>query len=112
MTLVVGHRAGERRGDGLTDARFAPSSEALIDRHPLAVLLRHVAPGRAGADAPQNPVQNLPVIVRRTALSTALRRQKILQQPPFRFAQIAPTQFRLPQAESLNQVSIQASISL
>ena len=110
--LVVGHCAGERRGDSLPDARFAPSSEALINRHPLAVFFRHVPPRRASADAPQNPVHDLPVVMRRTTLAASLRRQKVPQQTPFRFAQIATTQIRLPQEASLNQVSIQASISL
>ena len=93
--LVVSHCAGERRGNGFPDARFAPSSKALIDGHPLAVLLRHVAPGRACAYAPQNPVHNLPIVLRRAALAAPLRWQKIFQQPPFRFAQIAATQVRL-----------------
>lgn len=81
--LVVSHCAGERRGNGFPDARFAPSSETLIDCHPLAVLVRHVAPGRAGANAPQNPVHDLAAVLRGAALSTALRGLKILQQPPF-----------------------------
>lgn len=93
---VVGHRLGERRCDRLPDAGLAPSSEALIDRHPLAVLLRQVAPRRSGPDAPQDAVHDPPIVERRAALATAFGRQKILEQSPFGLAQIAATQIRLP----------------
>jgi len=75
---IVGHRLGKRHGDRFPDAGLAPSSEALVDRHPLAVLLRHVAPRRTRSDAPQNAVDDLPVVERRPAFAPSLRRQQIL----------------------------------
>ncbi len=72
MAGVVSHRVGERRGDDLPDPSLAPSSEALIDSHPLAVLVREIAPRRpAGGSCGRAPAQ------------------QALQQPPFRFAQIS-----------------------
>lgn len=56
------HRLGERDGHALPDARGAPSSEAPVDRVPVAVLLRHVAPWRAAAQPPQDTVDNVAVI--------------------------------------------------
>ena len=93
---VVRHRLGQNRRRGFPDAGLAPASEALIHRHPLAVLLRQVTPRRAGAHPPQNAVHDGPVVARRPALTPALRRQEVFQQPPFRFAQIASAQESLP----------------
>lgn len=76
---IVGHRLGERRRDGLPDPSLAPASKALIDRHPLTVLLGNVAPGRAGSDAPENAIDDQAVIGSGTALAPSLRRQQILQ---------------------------------
>ena len=96
VARVVGHRLGERRCDGFPNTGLAPSSEALIDRHPLAVLLRQIAPRRTGSDAPQDAIDDLPIVERRTALASTLGRQKILEQAPLGLAQIAATQIRLP----------------
>src|SRR5438132_6971575 len=49
---VVGHRLGKGRGDRFPDAGLAPSSEALIDRYPLTVFLRQIAPQCPSADSP------------------------------------------------------------
>jgi hypothetical protein len=87
---------GQNRRGGLPDAGRAPASEALVHRHPLAVLLRQVAPRRAGAHPPQNAVHDGPVVARRTTLAPALGRQEVFQQSPFRFAQIASTHEPLP----------------
>src|SRR5215469_11599675 len=89
---IVRHRLGQRGGHCLPDAGFAPASEALVHGHPLPVLLRNVSPGRAGADAPEDAVDDGAVVLRRPALAPALRRQQIPQQTPFRFAQIPSTQ--------------------
>jgi hypothetical protein len=61
---VVGHRLGEGRGDRFPDAGLAPSSEALIDHHPLTVLLRQIAPRRLSADPPQDAIDDLPIVER------------------------------------------------
>jgi hypothetical protein len=84
---VVGHRLGQRGGDRLPHAGLAPASEALAEGHPLAVLLRHVAPWRAGANAPQDAVDRPPQVFRRP--TGARFRQRVLQDPPLTFAQIA-----------------------
>lgn len=96
VARIVGHRLGQRRCDGFPDPGLAPASEALIDRHPLAVLLGQIAPRRTGSDTPQNAVDDHAVVESGTALATPLRRQKILQQAPLGFVQIAATQSCLP----------------
>lgn len=103
MAGVVGHRLGERRGDDLPDPSLAPSSEALIDGHPLAVLVQEIALRRPGSDVPQDAVDDHAVVERRPALAAALRRQQALQQPPFRFAQISSAQDCLPRIHSLDE---------
>lgn len=96
VTGIIGHRLGEGRGDRLPDAGLAPSSEALIDRHPVAVLLGDVSPRRSGPNAPQDAIDDLPVIERGAAFAATLRRQKGFEQSPFGFVQIAATQSCLP----------------
>src|ERR1700682_4690688 len=78
----VGHRLGRGRGDRFPDAGLAPSSEALIDRHPLTVLLRQIAPRRPSADAPPDAIDDLPIVERGPALAFSLRRQKGFEQTP------------------------------
>src|ERR1700682_5180866 len=70
---VVGHRLGKGRGDRFPEAALAPCSEALIDRHPLTVLLRQIAPRRPSADAPQDVIDDLPIVERGPALASSLR---------------------------------------
>src|ERR1700689_620325 len=96
VTGIVGHRLDECRCDRLPYPLVAPSSKALIDRHPLPVLFGHIAPWRTGTDAPQNAVDDHAVVEGGATFSAPLSRQQILQQPPLRFAQIAATQSRLP----------------
>ena len=93
---IVGHRLGERRCDRLPDAGLAPSSEALIDRHPLPILLGQIAPGRSGSDTPKNAVDDHAVVEGGAALASPLRWQQIFQQAPLGLAQVAATQSRLP----------------
>jgi hypothetical protein len=83
---IVGHRLGKDRGDRFPDAGLAPASKALIDRHPLAVLFRHVAPPRSGAVAPQNAINDLPIVKRGPALAATFRWQKGFEQTPFGLA--------------------------
>jgi hypothetical protein len=61
-------------------------------RHPLTVLLRQIAPRRPGADAPQDAIDDLPIVERGPALASSLRRQKGFEQTPLRFAQVAAIQ--------------------
>jgi hypothetical protein len=49
---ALGHRLGESGGCALTAG--TPSPKAPIERVPVAARLRHVAPGRAGAQPPQD----------------------------------------------------------
>lgn len=63
VARIVGHRRGQRRSDDLPDPGFAPPSEALIDRRPFAVLLRHIAL--------QNPINDGPVIMCKPILTAA-----------------------------------------
>jgi len=93
---IVGHRLGKGRGHRFPDAGLAPSSEALIDRHPLAVLLRQIAPRRTRSNAPQDALDDLPIVERGPALAPTLRRQKRFQQTPLGLVQIAATQSSLP----------------
>ena len=93
---VVDHRLGERRSDDLPDPGLAPASEALINGHPLAVLLRQIALRGAGSDAQQDAIDDHAVVERRTALVSSFGGQKILQKTPLGFAQIAATEPCLP----------------
>jgi len=93
---IVGHRLGQDRRRGLPGTGHAPAPETLVHRHPLAVLLRQVAPRRAGTHPPQDSVHDRPVVARRPALAPTLGRQQVFQQPPLRFAQIASAHQSLP----------------
>src|SRR5580658_390016 len=89
------HRLGKSDSHALPDAGGAPSSEAPVDRVPVAVLLRHIAPGRTAAQPPQNAIDNIAIILG-WAASAALAgfsfdRQQNLQNPPLCFRQIAAT---------------------
>ena len=76
-------------------AELAPAREAYEHRVPIAVALGHVAPGRAGAQNPQDAVDRSPLAsYRRTALAPI--GQKRAENLPFRVRQIAPTQCCLP----------------
>jgi len=59
----------------LGDPGPAPAPEALVHRHPLAILLRHVAPRRPGADAPQDAIDDRPVVAGWAVPAAPLRRQ-------------------------------------
>ena len=92
MMSIIRHRLGQNRRRGLPDAGCAPAPKPLIHGHPLAVLLRQVTPRGTSAHPPQNAVHDRPVVSRRAALAPTLRWQKVFQQPPFRFTQIASAQ--------------------
>jgi len=48
----------DRREQPVPDAGQAPAAEAAVQRGPGAVPLGHVAPGRPGAQLPENAVEN------------------------------------------------------
>ena len=100
----VRHHLGQGDRHDLSSASLTPAPEPPIDRVPLAVLLKHVAPRRPAAQPPENTVQNCPVLGRTPSATTHrwFDWQQILQDPPLRLAQIAPAQSRL-QKEALNQ---------
>jgi hypothetical protein len=58
-------------------------------------LIRHMK-RRPNADAPQDAIDDLPIVERGPALASSLRRQKGFEQTPLRFAQVAATQSCLP----------------
>ena len=109
----VRHHLGQGDRHDLPGAGLAPAPEPPVDRVPLAVLLRHVAPRSTATQPPQNAVQNRTVLGRTPSATTHrwLDRQQILQDPPLCFAQIAPAQSRL-QKEALNQPPDPASTNL
>lgn len=51
----------------LPDARLAPAVEAASDRPPGAVALRQVTPGGAGAEEPQDAVEDAAMVDRSTS---------------------------------------------
>jgi len=92
---------------------FAPSPEPPIDRVPIAVLGRNIAPRCAAAKPPEYAVNNQTALFGRSPAPSVRRidRQQTLQNTPFRFAQITPAQARL-QKEALNQSPSLASTNL
>ena len=59
VVTALGHRFGESDGDALPNTGGAPSPETPVDRVPVAVLFRHVAPRRTGAQPPENAVDDI-----------------------------------------------------
>jgi hypothetical protein len=112
VVTSVRHHFGQGDQHDLPGAGLAQEPEPPIDRVPLAVLPRHFAPGRPAARPPENTVQNRSVLGRAPSATTHrwFDRQQILQNPPLRFAQIAPAQSRL-QRKALNQPLDPASIN-
>jgi hypothetical protein len=104
---TLSHCFGESDGHALPDTGSAPTSKAPIDRVPVAVLLRHIAPRRASTQPPQNAVDDVAVVLRRSS-STALarfplNRQQNSQDTPLDLAQIAAAQGCLIESAALNQ---------
>src|SRR5262245_6647870 len=58
------------------DAGEAPAAEAAVQRRPGAIPLRHVAPGDAGRELPENPVEDGAVVVVRPACPGLLGREQ------------------------------------
>jgi hypothetical protein len=60
-----------------------PAPELSIDRRPLAEMLVQIAPLRAGAGEPENPIENEPVILRPSPAMRAADRHEWLKARPF-----------------------------
>jgi len=93
------------------DAGQGPTSKALIDAVPLAVLGRKLPPLRPGAGYPQHALEIWPIVVRRAAVPTTLGRQKWRNHRPFfvRYSDPILHRFTSSQDESLNQNKSQSS---
>ena len=72
----------------------------------MAVLLRYVTPGCAGAQSPQNAVYDVAIVLGRASSPAlagfALNRQQYLQNTPLDLRQIAAAQGCLPEFAALN----------
>jgi hypothetical protein len=73
VVTALGHRFGESDGDALPNTGGAPSPETPVDRVPVAVLFRHVAPRRTGAQPPENAVDDISIVLRRASPSALPR---------------------------------------
>src|SRR3974390_1001440 len=110
------HGLGESDGDALPDTGGTPSPESPIDRIPVAILLRNVAPWRAGAQSPQDTVDDITIILGWSATAAlprlSLNRQQNPQNTPLDLCQIAAAQGCLLESAALNQNRIHASMNL
>ena len=111
---AVRHRLGESDRHALPDPGDTPSPEAPIDRIPVAVLLGNIAPWRAGAQPPQNAIDDIAIVLGRATPPAlprlSLNRQQYPQNTPLDLAQIAAAQGCLLESPALNQNEILASI--
>src|SRR5450759_1248885 len=99
----------------LPDARRTPSSESTVNRIPVAVL-RYITSRRARAQPPQDAIDDVAIILGRTAPAALARlplnRQQNLQNTPLDLRQIAAAQDCLLKSAALNQNEIHASMIL
>ncbi len=113
VMAAVCHDLCQCDGYGLPNSGFAPPPEPPIDRIPIAVFGRNIAPRRATAKPPEYTVDNCAVPFRPPA-TTPVRcrnRQQTLQNTPFCFRKIASAQDCLQKA-ALNQASTTTSTNL
>lgn len=108
----VRHDFGQRHRHDLPDPGLAPSSEPAVDRVPVPVFERHIAPRRPAPKPPEHAVDDRAVLFGRPAPAPVfgLDRQQILQDAPFRLGEIAPAQACL-QKIALNRSSSAGSIT-
>lgn len=86
IDVVAGRRLGGHRfHEGREDFVTRPPPEAVIDRRPGAVALRHIPPGAAGTEPPHHRVEGAAQVRDRSARP---QRQVRLDQLPFGFGQI------------------------
>jgi hypothetical protein len=94
------HRVWRRSaiGDGfekhVPHARNRPPEKLAIDRAPFAKLLWQIAPRRPGPGDPENPVEDIPVVLGRSSPLTS-RDQHLFEKGPFLIVQPPSNQFRL-----------------
>ena len=67
VVTALGHRFSQSDGDALPNTAGAPSPKTPVDRVPVAVLLRHIAPRRTGAQPPENTVDDVAIVLGRTS---------------------------------------------
>ena len=113
VVTAVRHDLGQRDRYGLPDPGIAPAPKPPVNRVPVAVFGRDIAPRRAATEPPEYPVNDRPV---RFGPPTSppvrcINRQQTPQNTPFRFAQIASAQACLQKA-ALNQPRSFASTNL
>lgn len=113
VMAAVGHQLSQRDRNGFPDPSLAPTPETSVDRVPVPVLGRNIAPRRAAAKPPKYPIDDSAVLFRPSATATVrcLNRQQIFQNTPFCFCQIAPAQTCLQKA-TLNQSASATSTNL
>ena len=86
----------ERIEHQFEEAGFRPAAELLVDGVPLAEMLVEIAPRRAGPRDPEDAIENLPVILRRSPALAALCDHQGLEKRPFLIRHQAANQDRLP----------------
>ena len=96
---------GQRLEHGIEHAGRNPSSIATEYAVPFAILVRQVSPLRAGSRDPHHAFEIAAVVLRRTAPTTALGRQKRPDQLPFFVRNADPLAQGYLQKPALNQPS-------
>ena len=82
MFLVGGGTQTRHRFERcIPHAQLAPACEAHEDRIPIAVLFRHIAPGRAGAQNPKNAVDCSPLVGNGRTTFATVRKQGVEHEP-------------------------------
>ncbi len=97
----------QRRQDAVPHARGAPTVEAARDRPTQPIARRQVAPGRTGAQNPQNTIDNAPMRRVRMPRPGLLRRQVRLQSPPLRVGQITSSHSTYMESRTRNVSPLQ-----
>jgi hypothetical protein len=110
---TVCHDLGQRNRHRLPDPSFTPAPEPPVDRVPVAILGRHIAPRRAAAQPPEYPIDDGSVLLRQATAAPVhcFNRKQALQNMPFCLGEIAPAQAWLQKA-ALNQAGNRSSTNL
>lgn len=113
VVATVRHGFGQCHRHSLPDPGVVPPPEWPIDRVPVAVFGRDIAPWRSATQPPEYAIDDRAVLLGAATAPPVLclNRQQTLQNTPFRFAQIAPAQACLQKA-GLNQPERQPSTNL
>ena len=113
MSPPFRHDLGQRDRYGFPNPGLAPAPKPTVNRVPVALFGRHIAPRHAAAQPPENSIDDRTVVFGWPPAPSGRRinRQQTLQNTPFRFAQIAPAQAPLEKG-ALNQPPSLASTNL